>query len=210
MMADSFQNYLKSTQYFDYNAPIVREFAEENSNSQDTPTKMAVDLYIASRDKIRYNPYTFSRLEEHMSASYTLEHKQAYCIPKAVVLGALARYRGIPSRLGLADVTNHLSDEKLIKHLRSEIFVMHGFIELYLEGKWVKATPAFNATLCEHLGVAPLEFNGKEDSIFQEFDHDGKKFMEYLKDHGTFDDVPMDFIRSSLQAAYPHLFEKKS
>ena len=116
-----------------------------------------------------------------------------------MLLGALARKYAIPSRLGLADVKNHLSSQQLIDFLRSDIFVMHGFIELYLpdpqgEMHWVKATPAFNERLCRLMKVDVLEFDGYNDSIFQEFDENGGQHMEYLADHGTFADVPMDFI----------------
>ena len=124
------------------------------------------------------------------------------------MLGALARLNGIPSRLGLADVKNHLSSQALIDWLRSDIFVMHGYIELFLDGKWVKATPAFDKYLCEKMDVLPLEFNGKDDSIFHEFNGEGERHMEYINDHGVFDDVPFDFIVRSVMTAYPHLVEE--
>ncbi|MEE3169925.1 MAG: cysteine protease, partial [Pseudomonadota bacterium] len=113
---------------------------------------------------------------------------------------------GIPSRLGLADVRNHLSSPRLIEWLRSDIFRMHGYIELFLNDRWVKATPAFNRQLCELMKVAPLEFDGVHDSMFQEYTEEGEAHMEYVNDHGLFDDVPHDFIVSGVRAAYGHLF----
>lgn len=198
--------YLSSTFYFDYDHHEVQAFADRVIGGDDlSQTEMAVRLYYAVRDEIRYNPYVFKTDPKSLSASYCIEAGESYCIPKAVLLGALCRYKGIPARLGLADVKNHLSSPQLIEFLRSEIFVMHGFIELFLDGKWVKATPAFNAALCEKMGVDTLDFDGKEDSIFQEFNDEGHKHMEYLADHGTFDDVPMEFIAMSVAKAYPHL-----
>lgn len=106
----------------------------------------------------------------------------------------------------MADVRNHLSSPKLIEWLQSDIFRMHGFIELYLNGRWIKATPAFNRQLCELMKVAPLEFDGVHDSVFQEYTDAGQAYMEYVNDHGVFDDVPHAFIVAGIKQAYPHLF----
>ena len=204
------EQYLQPTFYFDYDAPEVKAFADRVvGNEQLTPKETAIRLYKAVRDEITYNPYVFKTEPKSLSASYCLNDGVSYCIPKAVLLGAVCRYKGIPARLGLADVKNHLSSPQLIEFLRNDVFVMHGFIELYLEGKWVKATPAFNLSLCEKMGVEALDFNGEDDSIFQEFNDDGDKHMEYLADHGTFDDVPMEFIAMSVAKAYPHLADPK-
>ena len=86
---------------------------------------------------------------------------------------------------------------------------MHGYIELFLNGEWVKATPAFNRQLCELMKVEPLEFDGVHDSMFQEYTEDGHAHMEYVNDHGLFDDVPHEFIVSGVRAAYSHLFAEE-
>lgn len=203
------KRYLESTAFFDYTNTTVREFADSLiAPEEKDPIAIAIALYDGTRDSIRYNPYAFSSSTQSLSASYALATKSSYCIPKAVLLGAMARYRGIPSRLGLANVRNHLSSPEFIEFLDSDIFVMHGYIELHLEGQWVKATPAFNKELCELMDVQPLEFNGREDSVFHEFTGNGAKHMEYLVDHGQFADVPVDFILKSINEAYPHIKEK--
>jgi hypothetical protein len=88
------------------------------------------------------------------------------------------------------------------------VFSFHGYTELYLEGKWVKATPAFNERLCRFYKIKPLEFDGKTDSIFHAFSEDGKKHMEYLHDHGTFADMPFAEMVAAFRRHYPHWFEK--
>ena len=212
LLNDSLNDCLQATEFFDFNNPQVSAYGDKLLEGVNLNDKIAVAkaLYLGVRDDIRYNPYVFQIIPKTLSASYCLEDGQSYCIPKAVLLGALARKYGIPSRLGLADVKNHLSSQQLIDFLRSDIFVMHGFIELYLpdpqgEMHWVKATPAFNERLCRLMKVDVLEFDGYNDSIFQEFDENGGQHMEYLADHGTFADVPMDFIVESVDKAYPHL-----
>lgn len=199
--------YLQPSAFFDYDQPELEAWIDRQLEGvPGEPVEQVKALYLAVRDGVSYNPYVFRTDPNTFSASHALASGESYCIPKAVLLGAAARSIGVPSRLGLADVRNHLSSPKLIQWLQSDIFRMHGFIELYLKGRWVKATPAFNRQLCEMMGVAPLEFDGVNDSVFQEFTDSGDAHMEYVNDHGVFDDVPHDFIVSGIRDAYPHLF----
>ena len=201
----SMDSYLTQTDFFDYQHPALHEFSAQHVTPKMSKRETAVALYYAVRDAIQYNPYVFDPAANTFSASHCLLAGQSYCIPKAILLGALCRLNGIPARLGLADVKNHLSSPQLIEYLQSDIFVMHGYIELCIDGNWVKATPAFNKALCERMGVAPLEFNGREDSIFHEFNGAGQQAMEYLTEYGSFTDVPHGFIVSQVAMAYPHL-----
>ncbi len=84
----------------------------------------------------------------------------------------------------------------------TDLFVFHGFTEFYLDGKWVIATPAFNKELCERHKVIPLEFNGREDSIFQPYNKEKKQFMEYVAYHGSFADIPVELIVAGWRKAY--------
>lgn len=200
------QVYLKPSRFVDSDHPAVVEFAENHRGVGATPLAQAVALYYAVRDGVRYNPYVFSRDPHTLRGSHALESGQSYCVPKATLLAACARHCGIPARIGLADVKNHLATPRLLELLRSEIFAMHGYTELYLEGRWVKATPAFDLGLCEAFGVLPLEFDGRTDSVFHPFNREGERHMEYLRDHGQFADVPEEFFFGYLQQCYPHLF----
>lgn len=200
--------YLAPAYFIDSNSPEVISFATKHTQGITNDIEKAVKLYYAVRDGFLYDPYHVDLNSEAMKASATLKRGSGYCGEKATLLAAAARTVGIPSRLGFANVKNHLSAQKLLDLLRSDVFVFHGFTELFLNGKWVKATPAFNKSLCDKFGVAPLEFDGVHDSIFHEFEG-GKKFMEYLYDFGSFADVPRDLFIKSLQEHYPHLFDTK-
>ncbi|KAA0947386.1 MULTISPECIES: transglutaminase family protein [unclassified Pseudomonas] len=198
--------YLSPSRFIDSDHPAVVEFAEKHRGSSADPCDQAVSLYYAVREAVRYNPYTFSRDPQTLSGSYALAAGQSYCVPKATLLAACARHCGIPSRIGLADVRNHLSTPRLIELLRSDVFAMHGYTELYLQGRWVKATPAFNQQLCELFDVPPLDFDGINDSVFHPFNRKGQRSMEYVVDHGQFADVPEKFFFAHLEKCYPHLF----
>ncbi|MNP73409.1 hypothetical protein D3C76_1701160 [compost metagenome] len=58
--------------------------------------------------------------------------------------------------------------------------------------------------------VPPLEFDGRNDSVFHPFNRQGRQSMEYLVDHGQFVDVPEDFFFKHLEQCYPHLFGDQS
>lgn len=211
MNTESFDQYLKPGKYINSDHPEVIVFAHKYKGESNDPVQQAVSLYYAVRDKFMYNPFNVDLSDEGLKASDVLKRGSGYCVEKANLLAASARVLGIPSRIGLADVKNHIGSERLKKLLRSDVFACHGFTELYLNGKWVKATPAFNRSLCERMEVEPLPFNGVDDSIFQEFDEHGegeRKFMEYLHDHGTFADIPKEFIKDVLKKNYPHFFEE--
>lgn len=199
--------YLHSAFYIDSDAPSVQAFAQSHSDPQQSATANAIQLYHAVRDSFRYDPYHLDLRPDAMKASHLLTRDSGYCGEKACLLAAAARAIGIPARLGFAIVRNHIGTERLEAYLKTDKLVFHGFTELFLDGQWVKATPAFNKELCEKLGVQPLEFDGKADSIFQEYDRQGGRFMEYLHDYGTFADLPRDMFISEIRKHYPHFFE---
>ena len=201
-MEKEFLAYLRQTTIIDSDHTRVRDFALETVGDSKDPVERAVKLYLAARDNILYDPYSPFYLPEHYRASYVLKRGRSFCVPKASFLCALGRACGIPSRVGLADVRNHLATQQLINFIGSNLFVCHGFVEFYLEGKWVKATPAFNSSLCQRHKVSALEFNGREDSLFQPYNFENQKFMEYVKFYGIYADVPVDEIVVAWKKAY--------
>jgi len=195
--------YLLSTGIIDSDHEDVIQFALDTVGPRaKDPVEKAVKLYYAVRDSIWYDPYHPFHLPEHYRASNVLRNGRGFCIPKASLLCALGRVCMIPSRVGFANVRNHLATKQLIEFIGSDLFVYHGFTEFYLEGKWVRATPAFNIELCKRHKVAPLPFNGREDSIFQEYSLEKKKFMEYLEYLGSYADMPVDLIVAGFEEAY--------
>ncbi|MBI2962712.1 MAG: transglutaminase domain-containing protein [Deltaproteobacteria bacterium] len=199
---------LRPTWFLDSDAAPVREFAERTVRGVGPDVDRAVALYYAVRDGIRYDPYALSRDRGRYRASTVLTLPAAYCIQKAVLFGAASRAIGIPSRLGFADVRNHLTSPKLREAMGKDVFVFHGFTELHIEGRWVKATPAFDLGLCQRFAVLPLEFDGRQDSLLHPFDAENRRHMEYLRQRGSFVDLPFDEIMGSFREHYPRIFER--
>jgi len=194
--------YLSPTPIIDSDHPSIRVYAREVLAESVDPIDSAVRLFLAVRDGIRYDPYTPFYLPDHYRASFVLERKRAFCVPKASLLCALGRASGIPSRVGFATVRNHLATKQLINFLGTDLFPYHGYVEFYLDGRWVKATPAFNAELCHRHRVPPLDFNGREDALFQTYNLDNQRFMEYTEDLGTYEEVPVEAIVRAWKDAY--------
>jgi len=195
--------YLAASKFVDSDAPNVIAFAN-NATQGDADTDAAIlKLYTAVRDGIVYDPYVNLSDPENFRASSVLTRGRGFCIGKSALLAAGARVIGVPSRVGYADVRNHLTSRRLYEMAKTDTFIWHSYTELYLGGRWVKATPAFDAALCERANIKPLDFDGRTDSLFQPFDPTGRRHMEYLRDRGTFADVPYNVIQAEFIAAYP-------
>jgi transglutaminase-like putative cysteine protease len=196
--------YLRPTRFFDWEAPIIREFTARTIHGAANETERAVRLFYAVRDGWRYDPFTMTLEPNDYVASVVATHSAAYCIPKAILLVAAARAAGIHAGIGLSDVVNHLTTEKLKARMGGKTYFMHhGYAVLHLGGTWVKAAPAFNIELCERFHVRPTEFDGTGDAVFQEFDALDRRHMEYVKDHGVWSEFPFDRVAADFRAFYP-------
>ncbi|CDX58750.1 Transglutaminase domain protein [Mesorhizobium plurifarium] len=195
---------LRPTRFIDSDHPVVREFVAGHAGAGG-PLERAVNLYYALRDRIAYDMGTFGVEEDQFVASNVLRSTSAFCVPKAVALAAVVRASGIPARLGFANVRNHLVSPRLAPLLDDDIFRWHAYTAIHLGGRWVKATPAFDAELCRRHHVRPLDFDGRADSIFHPFDQKGRKHMEYVDFIGDFDDVPFERFAADMRKFYPRL-----
>jgi transglutaminase-like putative cysteine protease len=189
----------------DSDAPAIAGLAARLVDSAASPRAAAVRLYYHVRDTVRYNPYAVNLSVEGLRASTTLAAGQGWCVPKAVLLAALCRAVGIPARLGFADVVNHLSTQRMREAMQTDVFYFHGYCSLQIDGRWVKATPAFNRSLCERFDLLPLEFDGSEDSLYHPFDRHGQRHMEYVNERGEYADVPLAAMREVFSREYPGL-----
>ncbi|MCS7281578.1 MAG: transglutaminase-like domain-containing protein [Desulfobacterota bacterium] len=201
-MEKDLEIYLKPTEIIDSNNPLIVETSQKIKGNLKDPVEIAKKLFLYVRDTIIYDPYTPFFLPEHYKASIVLKRKRGFCIPKASLLCALSRASNIPTRVGFATVRNHLATPQLIEFLGSDLFPYHAYVEFYLNGIWVKATPAFNKELCEKFRVPPLEFDGRNDAIFQPYNLEQKKFMEYVEFLGVYSDIPVERIVEGFKKAY--------
>ncbi len=197
--------YLVPGRFIDSDAPSVIAYAKQHTASAKDQHDAALRLYGTIRDGIIYDPYVDLADPNNYRASGVLAAGRAFCIGKAALLAACARVVGVPARTGYADVRNHLTSPRFYEKAKTDKFIWHSYTELYLNGRWVKATPAFDRALCDRLGLKTLEFDGETDSLLQPFDRSGRQHMEYLNDRGAFADVPFDTIQADFITFYPSL-----
>jgi transglutaminase-like putative cysteine protease len=195
---EAIRYYLKPTPIIDCDHSTIKKKADELAKGQKQIKEIARGLFYYVRDEIKYNPYMPRYLPEHFRASNTLARKDGFCVQKAVLLIALCRAVGIPARIGLAVIKNHLMPDKMANMLHGDILPEHGYAELYLNDRWIKTTPIFDLEMCQKNRIIPVEFDGENDAKFHSHNRDGKLHIEYVMDRGPYDDVPIDAIREWL------------
>ncbi|MBY6709103.1 MULTISPECIES: transglutaminase-like domain-containing protein [unclassified Rhodococcus (in: high G+C Gram-positive bacteria)] len=201
-MNEASTSYLGATKFLDIDHESVQAFAAAAVGEARTDRDKVKRLFAAVRDQIWYDPYAISDDPAHYRASFVLETGRAYCVPKAVLLTAVCRAVGIPALVGFADVRNHLQTDALRTSTGTDLFVYHGYSRLYIEGRWLKATPAFNSELCDRFGVPAMEFDGRHDALLHPFTADGARHMEYVRERGVFDDLPLSAVLTVLRHTY--------
>ncbi|WP_436498896.1 transglutaminase-like domain-containing protein [Actinokineospora sp. HUAS TT18] len=199
---------LWSTEFLDHDSPEVRALVAKTTDPGMSPVAKAVALYYAVRDKLRYEVYGADLSRAGLRASTVLRTGSGMCLHKSVVYAAALRAVGVPSRLRLTDVRNHLASDRLRTLVGGDTFTYHCLVSLRLDDRWITATPVFNKTLCRMYRMAPLEFDGTADSVYHPFDVHGRKQMEFVRTHGEFPDLPYDRVIAGLRAAHPKLFDE--
>ena len=200
--------YLEPSYYFDFENKAIQDLIAEFKDPSLSDKEKAVGLYLKIRDQWKYNPYHISLAREKFKASVIAGKPTGNCVEKSILLIACLRAVGVPARLHLGKVKNHIAVERLTEKFGSNELTPHGMVNIYLNNKWLKASPAFNKTLCEKFRVAPLEFDGENNSFLQQYNREGSLFMEYTDDYGHFEDVPVEFMIQNIKEHYPHIFDR--
>jgi len=200
--------YLKPTFFFDYKNEAVQGLIANLQSDNLSDKDKTIAIYTKIRDRYLYDPYHISLTEQAYRASTIAKKPSGNCVEKSIVLIACLRGLGIPARLHLGKVKNHIAVERLTEKFGSNELTPHGMVNALINGKWLKMSPAFNKSLCEKLNVEPLDFDGENDSFLQAYNNQGTRFMEYTDDYGHFEDVPLGFMSKTVKEHYPHIFNK--
>ncbi len=202
---EKLKDYLKPGTYLDSDHPTIADYAKQVVSDESDPISQIQLLFLDIRDRFKYDPYNLNFTKEGIKSSNLLTRNYGYCIEKSGLLVSSARTLGIPGRMAFANVKNHIGTAKLEAFLGTDVLVFHGYAEIFLHNRWVKLAPIFNEGLCEKLNVETLAFDGENDAVFQEYDNAGGKFMEYVHEYGSFQDIPYEMFISELKKHYPHL-----
>ncbi|QKW05257.1 transglutaminase domain-containing protein [Streptomyces sp. NA04227] len=204
---DEYRELTAPTAFLDYETDAVQGFIDDAVKDRSAdPGQLATELYYAVRDDIFYEVYGADLSRDGLKASHTVTVKQGFCLHKSALFAAACRGVGVPARVVYGDVRNHLASDRLREHIGGDTF-FHGLNSVHLNGTWIKATPVFNKILCRLYGMQALEFDGTSDSLYHPFDDQGHASMEFLADHGSFDDVPYDFVMSHMRSKHPNFLD---
>jgi transglutaminase-like putative cysteine protease len=207
MTHDDPAQFLASGAFVDSDAPAIVAVARRATAAAADPRDAVLRLYATIRDSIAYDAYVDFADPASYRASSVLAAARGFCVGKAALLAAAARAIGVPARVGYADVRNHLTSPRLYRRIGTDVFIWHSYADIFIDGRWVKATPAFDRALCERVGIDTLAFDGQSDSLFHPFDRSGRRHMQYLRDRGTFADVPFAAIVADFRRDYPNLMK---
>lgn len=200
--------YLNTSYFFDFEEAAVQHLLADYKDDSISDKDKAIGLYTMVRDGWKYDPYTISLARESYRASCIAKKDTGNCVEKSIVLIACLRAVGIPARLHLGKVKNHIAVERLTKKFGTNELTPHGMVNAYIGNKWLKMSPAFNKSLCKKFNVEPLAFDGEHNSFLQQYNRKGNRFMEYIDDYGYFDDVPLEFMKQNIRQHYPTIFDK--
>lgn len=204
-VGDTERVYLSPGEYVDNDHGLVAARASELRRGAANDKDVVRRIFDYVRD-LTYGAPDFDRLGS-FKASDLIGRGRGYCVPKAAAFTALCRAAEVPARLGFADVSNHLASPKTLALMGGHSFAWHGCSEVFLGGRWLKASPTFDTPLCWRLGVSPLEFDGEQDAHLQPFDSLGRTFMSYDRAHGVFHDVPARFLAAEMPRLYPRAYQ---
>ncbi len=196
--------YLLPSEFFDFNKKSVMNKAIEITDGLKSQKEKAIALFYWVRDEIKYNMALFvPKVKNYFIASKTIRRGEGFCVSKSILLSTLARAVGIPARIHLVDLINHLVSQKVIDFMGTNVMYVHGYSEFYLNGKWVKLTPSFDQQTAIRGRFLPMvEFDGENDAVFPPYDVNGNKFGEYVGDRGVHADLPLDEIDQIFQEKY--------
>jgi len=192
--AKKMNTYLKATSAIDSNHESIRGIAGDLTRECSNDAEKSVKLFYFVRDSIHYNLFMISVFKEDFVASRILKWGKGYCVQKAVLLTALGRASGIPSRLVFAKIRNHCLPSHIAQQLNTNTFPRHGYNQFFLNGKWVSAAATFDRGLCEKNGLPTVEFDGKNDAILPEKNLKGRPYIEYIEKFPPKNDLPFEWV----------------
>jgi len=205
MDQQDFDQYLQPTEFLDFDKSVVKKAALKVTEGLTTDKEKAIVLFNWVQETLKYNALAYyPKIRGNLKASVSIRRKQGFCMSKAITLSALARAVGIPARIHMVDIINHKISQRFKDFMGTDAFYCHAYSELWLNGKWVKATPVFDKETSIKGKFFPIiEFDGENDALFSEYDEEGNKFVEYIGDHSSFADCPIEKIDRIFTENYP-------
>lgn len=197
------EKYLLPTSFLDSDHPDIVNLVNRLTEPNDSDREKAKKIFYFVRDSIHYDMYAVSNVGDDYKASSILKQGRGYCVQKAIILAAMGRAVGIPSRLVLVAIRNHKAPADALEIMKTDIFFPHMYNQFYINSTWINVAATFDRDICERINVPWVEFDGVSDALLPSYGNDGKPYIEYLDRYGDFDDFPFQLVLEKL----PHYYE---
>ncbi len=122
----------QASNYVDSNHPAIAELAAKLTKAHLNTVDKAIALHDFVRDEV---PFGFSGKFYDQRASEVLRSGRGFCNTKSTLLAALLSAVDIPARQHFVEINADILDGFIDP---GTTFVDHSFLEIYLEGKWLK------------------------------------------------------------------------
>jgi len=203
----SLQRFLIPTKCIESQHPTIIAKAKELTDENVTVEEKARSIFYFIRDKIRYE-FRAKFHERAYLASQILHEGKGFCTQKAILFCALARSCGIPAGIYFYDIVDYLLPDSVVAFMNTRILYRHGITALYLNGAWYKYDATLDSTLTRKNSFPPVEFSPDRDCLISKRTSSGRKFIEYIHEHGLYADVSFEQILTWFKQGYPRLVDK--
>jgi transglutaminase-like putative cysteine protease len=195
--------YIEPTEFIDSESGVVKDIVNKIYLRSRSRIEFIIKLFYYVRDEVRYELFIDYFNRGSYKASNTLSRRYGYCVQKAIALAALYRASFIPARVCFADIINHNLPSQIYELFKTNQFVYHGYVEAYINGRWVKLTPAFDKEASSKMNIDPLEFDGYNDVVLPKYNRDGKIQFTYVKYRGCYREFPYEDLVREFLRVYP-------
>lgn len=191
--------WLDATPWVQSRDPRIVALARERTTGARSPVEAAVRLHDFVRDEIAFG---FTGAFYRMTATDVLAARVGYCNTKATLFVALLRAAGIPARQRFVNISSRVLAGFVPT---SATHVDHSYVEVFLEGRWVRTDSyVVDRALHERATAAlarsgaalgfgvhangTIRWDGRQDAFVQLVD-DGRVPALTTRDYGVFTDT---------------------
>ncbi len=149
---ESLEKYLLTTNLIQVDSPEISGLAKKLIGNNDKKT--ASNIYHWIKNNLKYSGY----IKKDLGALYALEQKKGDCTEYAMLMAALARASGIPTKVISGFVYQNSSVIKAED--------LHNWVEVYIDGKWQIIDPQKERFMeKEHEYLAFMIYDGSGKNI---------------------------------------------
>jgi hypothetical protein len=108
----------------------------------------------------------------------------------------------VVARKSPATIAFHIASPELKELVGGDVF-LHWYNEVKINGTWLQVAPVFNKLLCKLYNLQPLEFDGFNSSLHQQYN--SQSTMQYIGSAQKFDEPTHEEIIQLVREFHPNM-----